>query len=276
MTNLHLTANGRAQEMILAYLQENASDVLAEKINSGAPFEKDGKTLINKKTLDGFMRYATDEAKKLAEKGANSACVEDAVVYGWAIHYFEEDTIEGKLYNEDGTEYKPIVKTTPSPTFAKPIEPPKPQQRQTSLWDMLDTTKNPVTEQSDDHEPVDITESCTFEEEPEEITETEPTIDEIADALEQAVAEKNAKLPQATIIMDNGKTVDTDTGEVLKDDIEELTEPEMRAFDGDLQEPKEVVDPTETVEQSSFSPSSFDEDTAIYLLKLLDGKMDLA
>ena len=117
MTTLNLTANGKPQELILAYLQENASDVLAEKINSGTPFEKDGKKLINKKTLDGFMRFAMDEAKKLAEKGASSAFVEDKVVYGWAIHYFEEDAIAGTLYNLDGTEYKPqkpVTKTKPT------------------------------------------------------------------------------------------------------------------------------------------------------------------
>lgn len=75
--NLILTANGKAQELILAYLKENVSDVLVKKINDGTPFTKDGKTLINKKTLDGFMKYANSEAKKLAEKGANAACVED-------------------------------------------------------------------------------------------------------------------------------------------------------------------------------------------------------
>lgn len=64
MTALNLTASGKPQELILAYLQENASEVLAEKINSGTPFEKDGKQLVNKKTLDGFMKFATDEAKK--------------------------------------------------------------------------------------------------------------------------------------------------------------------------------------------------------------------
>ena len=53
MTNLNLTANGKPQELILAYLQENVSDVLAEKINNGVYIEKDGKTLINKKDLDG-------------------------------------------------------------------------------------------------------------------------------------------------------------------------------------------------------------------------------
>lgn len=82
--------------------------MLAEKINNGTPVEKDGKQLINRKTLDGFMRYACDEARKLAAKGASSACVEDKVVFGWAIHYFEEDSIEGTLYNADNTEYKPV------------------------------------------------------------------------------------------------------------------------------------------------------------------------
>lgn len=107
MTKINLTAKGRAQELILAYLQENASETLTEKINNGVPVVKDGKTLINKKDLNGFMAFANGEARKLAEKGANSACVEDSVVYGWAIHYFEEDSIEGKLYHEDGTEYQP-------------------------------------------------------------------------------------------------------------------------------------------------------------------------
>ena len=68
---LNLTATGKPQELILAYLQENASDVLAEKINNGVRITKDGKTLINKKTLNGFMTFAEGEARKLAEKGAN-------------------------------------------------------------------------------------------------------------------------------------------------------------------------------------------------------------
>ena len=134
--NLNLTANGKAQELILAYLKENASDVLAKKINDGTPFTKDGKTLINKKTLDGFMKYANGEAKKLAEKGANAACIEDNVVYGWAIHYFEEESIEGTLYNEDGSEYKPVVKavTKPAATVTPPKPAPKPQM---SIFDMM-------------------------------------------------------------------------------------------------------------------------------------------
>lgn len=45
MTNLNLTANGKPQELILAYLQENASGELAEKINKGVFVEKDGKNI---------------------------------------------------------------------------------------------------------------------------------------------------------------------------------------------------------------------------------------
>ncbi len=102
---LNLTANGEAEKRIKEYLENNASEVLAEKINNGVLIEKDGKTLINKKTLSGFMKYATNEARKQVAQGAQSAYVEDSVVYGWAVHYFEEDSIEEKLYTEDGEEY---------------------------------------------------------------------------------------------------------------------------------------------------------------------------
>ena len=197
MTNLNLTANGKPQELILAYLQENASDVLAEKINNGVYIEKDGKRLLSKKTLDGFMRFASDEAKKLAEKNARSACVEDNIVYGWAIHYFEENSIEGTLYNEDGTEYKPAVKTI-TKTEVKKVEKPKPTTRQASLFDMIADTENKVTDQTDDHEPIDDVddgEELNADYSPEELEELadedSPTIEEIADKLQQALDEKN-------------------------------------------------------------------------------------
>ena len=108
---LAIEAKGTEQEKIKKYLEANASEVLADKINNGVVIEKDGKKLINKKTLDGFMQFACDEARKQAEKGARSACLDDEVVYGWAVHYFEEESIEGVLYNEDGTEYKLPKKT---------------------------------------------------------------------------------------------------------------------------------------------------------------------
>lgn len=114
MRELQLEAKTPEEERIKAYLNENASETLREKIENGTVYEKDGHTLTNRKTLSDFMEYACAEARKQAEKGAHSACIEDRVVFGWAIHYFEEDSIVGTLYHTDGTPYKPQVsKYTP-------------------------------------------------------------------------------------------------------------------------------------------------------------------
>ena len=127
MCNIALETKTKQQEALKAYLEENASETLADKINNGVKIEKDGKTLLNKKTLDGFMNFALEEARKQAEKGARGAMVEDEVVYGWLIHYFEESEIIGTLYNEDGTEYKPTPKKTEKrqEKVVTPVAPPK-------------------------------------------------------------------------------------------------------------------------------------------------------
>ena len=149
MIKLNLTPQNKQEELILTYLENNASESLADKINNGTPFEKDGNPLLNKKTLSGFMKYACDEARNLAEKGANSACIDDATVYGWAIHYFEEESIEGTLYTIDGAEYKPAPKKSVN---TKPVTPkPQPQKQQSlqfSLFDKFD--ENDVKEPTND------------------------------------------------------------------------------------------------------------------------------
>ena len=137
MIKLNLVANGIEQERIKEYLEINASISLAEKINNGVKIIKDNKTLINKKDLDGFWSYATKEAQKQSNKNARSAYVNDATVFGWAIHYFEEDSIEGALYNEDGTEYKKIVKTEYKPPVAKVEVKKKPENEQANFLDMF-------------------------------------------------------------------------------------------------------------------------------------------
>ena len=55
MVTLNLEAKDKSQERIKAYLESNASEILADKINNGTTFEKDGKQLINRKDLDGLM-----------------------------------------------------------------------------------------------------------------------------------------------------------------------------------------------------------------------------
>ena len=171
---LNLEAVTKEQQKIKAYLEANASDILAEKINNGVRIQKDGKTLLNKKTLAGFMKFACDEAKKQAEKGAQSACIDDDVVYGWAVHYFEEDSIEGTLYNEDGTEYKKqpsVAAKAPAVKYTPPKPQPKPQM---SMFDLLDAK-------------------------PEEPDEDEPTDEEIREAAEQIAAEEKAEQPKPTV-----------------------------------------------------------------------------
>ena len=155
---LNLNANTPAEQKVLEYLQNNASETLADKINNGTPFEKDGKPLLNKKTLAGFMKYACEEARNTVENGSSSACVEDSVVYGWAVHYFEEESIEGTLYTLDGEEYKPAVKakntqkSTYTPT-STPISALKPQNQQTSLFDII-SQENNVADTTKQEQPV--------------------------------------------------------------------------------------------------------------------------
>lgn len=149
MSRLNLSPLGESQSRILDYLELNASDTLVNKINNGVKITKDDKTLINKKDLNGFMKFASEEARKTVDKKETCACIADDTVFGWAIHYFEEDSIVGKLYNEDGSDYKPPVKTpipssntyTPKPAVTKPTAP--------TLFDFIDEPneekKEPVT-----------------------------------------------------------------------------------------------------------------------------------
>lgn len=158
---LNLTAQNKQEELVLKYLQDNASETLADKINNGTPFEKDGKPLLNKKTLSDFMKYACNEAKSLVEKGANSACIDDQTVYGWAIHFFEEDSIEGTLYTLDGAEYKPTVKRVESNTVKAKPEPKKQENVQFSFFDNL--KEQEVKEHETDNSSVDTEENEVIE-----------------------------------------------------------------------------------------------------------------
>ncbi|MEG1751954.1 MAG: hypothetical protein RR247_02705 [Clostridia bacterium] len=231
MIELKLTTSGKEQELIKQYLQENASETLAEKINNGVKIEKNNEILSSKKDLNGFMKFANDEARKLAKlqmerlarnkqfeekenfQGAcktntqpeekrtltkkcevysepTCACVEDKTVFGWAIHYFEEDSIEGTLYNEDGTEYKPVVKPIAPKVEVK--QPPKEEKKQASLFDFMDlsTNKQEKVEESEiEEEPCE--DDDWTEEEEKEIIEQEQ-------------------------VVENKQVIDTETGEVIE------------------------------------------------------------
>ena len=68
------------QRVVAEYVDANASDVLVEKINQG------------KKSMADCWSYIFKVAKQEA-CGSKSLCVDDQTVYGWAMHYFEEDDI---------------------------------------------------------------------------------------------------------------------------------------------------------------------------------------
>ena len=155
---LQLTATTTEEKVLKEYLEQTVSEVLADKINNGVPIEKDGKKLVSHKTLAGFMKYATEEARKQAAKGATSACLHSDIVFGWAIHYFEEDSILGTLYNEDGTEYKaakPATKILPPPSMVAtdtptaPAPKPKPKAGQMSMFDLFDEPETVVEDTAD-------------------------------------------------------------------------------------------------------------------------------
>lgn len=83
MSRIKLTASTSTERRIIDYLESTASEMLAEKINTG------------KKTLAGALRYVKDAAKKMAG-GDGCICIEDQTVFGWIIHYFEEQDIAEK------------------------------------------------------------------------------------------------------------------------------------------------------------------------------------
>ena len=185
MCNIALETKNQQQEKLKAYLEQNASETLADKINNGVKIVKDGKTLLNKKTLDGFMDFALEEARKQAEKGARGAMVEDEVVYGWLIHYFEEETIEGILYNEDGTEYKPTVKKKETKqNVVTPAAPPKKVETKKdngviSMFDGMDDIFLPKENDTDNEGEIDL----------EPVVEEEPVF-------EEPIIEKKVETPK--------------------------------------------------------------------------------
>ena len=197
MIKLNLETNNEAEERIKAYLEKNVSEILADKINNGVQITKNEKILTNKKTLSGFMKHASEEARKLAEKGASFACIEDSTVYGWAIHYFEEDSIEDKLYNQDGSEYKTEIKTTPKAT-PKIEKVKKKESNQQSLFDLMKFCDDEHTNEDLEEPPIEYD---TVEESDNDIDDFDE--EEIEEALE-IIAEEN-KFTNAQIDLETGE-----------------------------------------------------------------------
>ena len=218
---LNLTATTTEEKVLKEYLEQNASEVLADKINNGVPVEKDGKKLISKKTLAGFLKYATEEARKQAAKGATCACLHIDIVFGWAIHYFEEDSILGTLYNEDGTEYKApkpaaskkTATATAADTPTAPVPKPQPKAGQMSMFDLFDEPETGVEEttETDEYDEDEVA-SDTHERAPESpVEDEEPKVEQVP-----TVEVKELEKPLIEHI--NGLDINTSTGEIIESD----------------------------------------------------------
>ena len=217
---LNLTATTTEEKVLKEYLEQNASEVLADKINNGVQVEKDSKKLVSRKTLAGFMKYATEEARKQAAKGATSACLHSDIVFGWAIHYFEEDSILGTLYNEDGTEYKaakpatkilPLPSTTATDTPTAPAPKPKPKAGQMSMFDLFDEPETEVedTTETDECDEEEVALDIAAEDPESPVEDEEPEVEQVP-----AVEAKEPEKPLIEHI--NGLDVDTNTGEIIE------------------------------------------------------------
>lgn len=140
MARLNLEAKNQPQALILAYLEQNASESLAERINQG------------NHDLQDCFDYIRNEARKQAVNGV--AAIEDRQVYGWAVHYFEENGNPGdaptddapKAYNVTGPKPVRIVREAKKeePKQEQPKKEPKPKKAdaeqingQTSIFDFL-------------------------------------------------------------------------------------------------------------------------------------------
>ena len=120
MSRTILKADNKTEKLILQYVELHASEALVEKINAG------------NKTLAGCFKYICGEAKKQAVKGC--ACIPDDVVFGWAMHFFEEDAIEVSA-SGDAADVK-VETSTPQPKSKQPKK-KEAAQDQISLFDDL-------------------------------------------------------------------------------------------------------------------------------------------
>ena len=75
------------------------------------------------KSIKECCKYIYSQARKLA-KGGNAVGVDDATVYGWAVHYYDEDDIK-----VDGVNGRVEVATPEPASVEQPKPQPKPVQK---------------------------------------------------------------------------------------------------------------------------------------------------
>ena len=249
-------------------------------------------------------------------------------MYGWAIHYFEEDSIEGTLFNADGTKYKPAPK--PMPAQVRKVEAKKPEQRQAALFDFMEPEKSEpeVNDENGDNEDEQPSQEKIDEilaeiaEEEKSDAEPEKPVSPIWQKYQKLQKEHSDRIivyrlgDFYEVFGDNAVTLSDELGLTLtgrnvglesrvpmigfpyhaadnylrkitqkhkiavaetpddvkllpepEEDDDELTEDEMREFDGDIEEPQDL----DNEPDDGFDTSAFDK-TALAILDAIFGE----
>ena len=63
------------------------------------------------KSIEECVKYIYSQARKLAN-GGNTVGIDDATVYGWAVHYYDEDNIKVNKVQECVEVVTPAVEST--------------------------------------------------------------------------------------------------------------------------------------------------------------------
>lgn len=191
MINYEIPHNEQSYEehIIAIHLKELISDNTAKKIINGVPVLLDGKRLINKKSIKTFLDYLGDEMYKQAveqrknnKKGNKNwtALAKDGnFIIERALAYFDDDTIHGDLFTEDGELFKTtptqtpknVVKSVQATTVTRKPEPPKPQQF--TLFSFLEEQKSDTS--TTDEEDTDDLEETDDMEDTDDMDDTEDT-----------------------------------------------------------------------------------------------------
>lgn len=117
------------EKAIKQYLDKRASedDLFAKS------YQKENKNIAE------CCKYIISQAKKQAENGC--AAIHDEEVFGWAVHYYDEDDIK---VSETSDNVKVSVPDQPKPVTAPaPVAEPKPK-KQTIKPKKADRTSQPV------------------------------------------------------------------------------------------------------------------------------------
>ena len=82
------------------------------------------------KNIKECCRYIISQARKL---GGQAVAVDDATVYGWAVHYYDEDDIKVEATAEPARVAAPAAVTAPT----KPVKPAPAKKKKERADDRL-------------------------------------------------------------------------------------------------------------------------------------------